>query len=303
MTTMQVSCPPGSASAGPRSPAWAALQARWRRDGLFKLGMALIALLVGAAVLAPLLAPRDPLHGDLANYYLAPPGRRFLLGADAQGRDVLSRILYGARLSLLVGLISQAVAVTLGLSLGLVAGYYRGGVDLTVMRLADITLAFPSLLLLIAVAAAIRPSLPLIFVVIGAVGWAGMARLVRSQVLVLVRSDYVIAARALGARDRWIMVRHLVPNVRAVVIISATLGIAGAIMAEAALSFVGLGAQPPTPSWGAMVAEGRDLIRVAPWVSVAPGIAVGLAVLGFNLVGDGLREALDPLAQPEAGSS
>ena len=124
-----------------------------------------------------------------------------------------------------------------------------------------------------------------------------MARLVRSQVLVLVRSDYVIASRALGARDRWIMIRHLIPNVRAVVIITATLGIAGAIMAEAALSFVGLGAQPPTPSWGAMVAEGRDLIRVAPWVSVAPGIAVGLAVLGFNLVGDGLREALDPLSR------
>jgi ABC-type dipeptide/oligopeptide/nickel transport system permease subunit len=285
------------APAGPRSPALTALADRWRRDGLFKLGVVLVAALVGAAVLAPLLAPHDPLHGDLANNYLAPPGRRFLFGADAQGRDVLSRILFGARLSLLVGLISQCVAVTLGLSLGLVAGYYRGGVDLAIMRLADITLAFPSLLLLIAVAAAIRPSLPLIFVVIGAVGWAGMARLVRSQVLVLVRSDYVIAAHALGARDRWIMIRHLIPNVRAVVIITATLGIAGAIMAEAALSFVGLGAQPPTPSWGAMVAEGRDLIRVAPWVSVAPGIAVGMAVLGFNLVGDGLREALDPLAR------
>lgn len=297
MTAAQVRLTALPAPAGPGSPALSALADRWRRDGLFKLGVVLVAALVVAAVLAPLLAPHDPLHGDLANNYLAPPGGRFLFGADAQGRDVLSRILFGARLSLLVGLISQCVAVTLGLSLGLVAGYYRGGVDLAIMRLADITLAFPSLLLLIAVAAAIRPSLPLIFVVIGAVGWAGMARLVRSQVLVLVRSDYVIASRALGARNRWIMIRHLIPNVRAVVIITATLGIAGAIMAEAALSFVGLGAQPPTPSWGAMVAEGRDLIRVAPWVSVAPGIAVGLAVLGFNLVGDGLREALDPLSR------
>ncbi|MGH7592727.1 MAG: ABC transporter permease [Gemmatimonadales bacterium] len=279
----------------PRSPTWSALADRWRRDHFFKLGVVLVGIVVLAAILAPWIAPRDPLHGDLANDYLAPPGRHFPLGADAQGRDVLSRILFGARLSLMVGLVSQCVAVSLGVTLGLLAGYYRRGVDLTIMRLADITLAFPSLLLLIAVAAAIRPSLPLVFVVIGAVGWAGMARLVRSQVLVLARSDYVVAARALGARDRWIMIRHLLPNVRAVVIITATLGIAGAIMAEAALSFVGLGAQPPTPSWGAMVAEGRDLIRVAPWVSIAPGIAVGVAVLGFNLLGDGLREALDPV--------
>lgn len=279
----------------PRSTARSALVDRWRRDNFFKLGVVLVGIVLLAAILAPWIVPHDPLHGNLANDYLAPPGGHFLLGADAQGRDVLSRILFGARLSLLVGLVSQCVAVTLGLTLGMVAGYYRRGVDLIVMRLADVTLAFPSLLLLIAVAAAIRPSLPLIFVVIGAVGWAGMARLVRSQVLVLATSDYVVAARALGARDRRIMVRHLLPNVRAVVIITATLGIAGAIMAEAALSFVGLGAQPPTPSWGAMVAEGRDLIRVAPWVSIAPGVALGVAVLGFNLLGDGLREALDPL--------
>lgn|ERR1017187_4362047 len=297
MPAALVIAPPPFDPVGRRSRAWGSLVDRWREDAFFKLGVSLVLVVVVAAVLAPLIAPYDPRHGDLANHYLAPPGSHFLLGADAEGRDVLSRILYGARLSLLVGLISQCVAVTLGLTLGLVAGYYRGGVDLAVMRLADVTLAFPSLLLLIAVAAAIRPSLPVIFVVIGAVGWAGMARLVRSQVLVLGRSEYVIAARALGARDRWIMLRHLVPNVRAVVIITATLGIAGAIMAEAALSFVGLGAQPPTPSWGAMVAEGRDLIRVAPWVSVAPGLAIGIAVLGFNLVGDGLREALDPLTR------
>jgi ABC-type dipeptide/oligopeptide/nickel transport system permease subunit len=267
---------------------------RWRRDPLFKLGVVLVAAVLVAAAAAPWLAPHDPLLGDLANDSLAPPGGKFLFGADAQGRDVFSRVLYGARISLMVGLISQAVAVALGLTLGLLAGYYRRWVDLLIMRLADITLAFPSLLLLIAVAAAVKPSLPVIFLVVGAVGWAGMARLVRGQVLLLARSDYVLAAKALGASDRWILWRHLAPNVRAPVIISATLGIAGAIMAEAALSFVGLGAQPPTPSWGAMVSEGRDLIRVAPWVSVVPGLAVGVAVLGFNLVGDGLREALDP---------
>ena len=168
-----------------------------------------------------------------------------------------------------------------------------------VMRLADITLAFPTLLLLIAVAAAVKPSLPVVFVVIGIVGWAGMARLVRSQVLVLKHSEFVLASRSLGARDRRVLLRHLLPNVRTQVIISATLGIAGAIMAEAALSFVGLGAQPPTPSWGAMVADGRDLLRVAPWISFAPGLAIGVAVLGFNLVGDALREAYDPKLRSE----
>jgi ABC-type dipeptide/oligopeptide/nickel transport system permease subunit len=228
-------------------------------------------LLVGgvvlAALLAPWLAPFDPLTGDLRNAYLLEPGGRYLLGTDTQGRDVLSRVLYGARLSLSVGLISQSVAVTLGVALGL---------------------------LLIAVAAAVRPSLPVVFVVIGIVGWAGMARLVRSQVLVLKRSEFVLAAQALGALDRRVLLRHLLPNVRTQVIIAATLGIAGAIMAEAALSFVGLGAQPPTPSWGAMVADGRDLLRVAPWVSFAPGLAIGVAVLGFNLVGDALREVYDP---------
>lgn len=282
------------------SPGWVAIRSRWRRDPLFKFGATLVALVIVAAAFAPWLAPHDPYRGDLANDYLARPGGKFLFGADAQGRDVWSRVLYGARISLLVGTISQVVAVTLGLTMGLLAGYYRSWVDLLVMRLADITLAFPSLLLLIAVAAAVKPSLPMIFVVIGAVGWAGMARLVRAQVLVLSRSEYVMASRALGAVDRWILWKHLVPNVQAPVIITATLGVAGAIMAEAALSFVGLGAQPPTPSWGSMVAEGRDLIRVAPWVSVLPGVAVGVAVLGFNLVGDGLRESLDPTLERRA---
>lgn len=270
------------------------LRARWRHDPLFKLGVVLVGVMLLVALAAPWLSPHDPLLGDLANDSLARPGRNFFFGADAQGRDVFSRVLFGARISLMVGIISQTVAVASGMTLGLLAGYYRGWVDLVVMRFADITLAFPSLLLLIAVAAAIKPSLPVTFMVIGAVGWAGMARIVRGQALLLARADYVTASKALGASNRWILLRHLAPNVRAPVIIAATLGIAGAIMAEAALSFVGLGVQPPTPSWGAMVAEGRDLLRVAPWVSVAPGLAVGVAVLGFNLVGDGLRDALDP---------
>ncbi len=275
------------------------LRDRLRRDHFFQLGVLFVSAVVIAAIFAPWLAPHNPITGDLRNAYLVEPGSRFLLGTDTQGRDVLSRVLYGARLSLSVGLISQSVSVTLGVLLGLLAGYYGRWVDALVMRLADITLAFPTLLLLIAVAAAVKPSLPVVFVVIGIVGWAGMARLVRSQVLVLRHSEFVLAARALGARDRRVLLRHLLPNVRTQVIIAATLGIAGAIMAEAALSFVGLGAQPPTPSWGAMVADGRDLLRVAPWISFAPGLAIGAAVLGFNLVGDALREAYDPKLRTE----
>jgi len=287
--------PAGSPGAAGLPPAPVTpLGRRLRGDRFFQLGLVLVGIVVLAALCAPWLAPHDPYAGDLANDYLQPPGGHYLLGTDTQGRDVLSRVLYGARISVTVGLISQTVSVLLGVTLGLLAGYYGRWVDAIVMRLADITLAFPTLLLLIAVAAAVKPSLPVVFVVIGVVGWAAMARLVRAQVLVLRRSEYVLAAQALGARDRWVIVRHLLPNVRAQVIIAATLGIAAAIMAEAALSFVGLGAQPPTPSWGAMVADGRDLLRVAPWVSFAPGIAIGVAVLGFNLVGDTLREVYDP---------
>jgi ABC-type dipeptide/oligopeptide/nickel transport system permease subunit len=282
-------------AAAPPSP----LRRRLAGDRFFQLGLVLVAAVVLAALLAPWLAPHDPLTGDLREAYLSRPGGDYLLGTDSQGRDVLSRVLYGARISVAVGLISQSVAILLGVTLGLLAGYYGRWVDALVMRLADITLAFPTLLLLIAVAAAVQPSLPVIFLVIGVVGWAAMARIVRSQVLALRHSEFVLAAEALGSPDRRILLRHLLPNVRAQVIIAATLGIGGAIMAEAALSFVGLGAQPPTPSWGSMVADGRDLVRVAPWVSFAPGIAIGIAVLGFNLVGDVLREVYDPRLRSE----
>ena len=270
------------------------LLARVRRDRLFQLGLVLIALVVISAILAPVLAPHDPLRGDLRGAYLRPPGGAYLLGTDTQGRDLLSRVIYGARVSLIVGLVSQTIATLLGVTMGLLSGFYGRWVDALVMRLADITLAFPTLLLLIAIAAAVNPSLLVVFIVIGAVGWAAMARLVRSQVLVLRGTDYVTAARALGAPDRRLLFRHLLPNVRAQVIVAATLGAAGAMMAEAALSFVGLGVKPPTPSWGSMVADGRDLLRVAPWVSVVPGLALGLTVLGFNLVGEALREIYDP---------
>lgn len=268
---------------------------RLRGDNRTRIGVTVIAIIVVMAVFAPIVARHDPNAIDLINL-LEPPSRAHWLGTDVQGRDVWARLVYGARVSLAVGLVSQTIAVTLGITLGLLAGYYRGWIDEIVMRLADVTLAFPTLLLLIAMSAAFQPSMTVVFVTIGVVGWAGMARLVRGQVLVVRDLEYVQAARALGARNERVMLLHVLPNVVGPVVIAATLGIAGAIMAEAALSFLGLGIQPPTASWGSMIADGRDLdqLRNAPWTSLAPGLAIGAAVLGFNLLGDALRDALDP---------
>ena len=264
-------------------------------DARTRIGVTVIAVMVVMAIFAPLVAGRDPNAIDLI-HLLDPPSRAHWLGTDVQGRDVWARLVYGARVSLAVGLVSQAIAVSLGITLGLLAGYYRGWIDEVVMRFADVTLAFPTLLLLIAMSAAFQPSMSVVFITIGVVGWAGIARLVRGQVLVVRDLEYVQAARALGARGERIMLRHVLPNVVGPVVIAATLGIAGAIMAEAALSFLGLGIQPPTASWGSMIADGRDLdqLRNAPWTSLAPGLAIGAAVLGFNLLGDALRDALDP---------
>jgi peptide/nickel transport system permease protein len=265
---------------------------RLARDRWALVGATLLALVSFAAVAASWLAPSDPFAGALSESLRAPSSSHWL-GTDVQGRDVLARVLHGARLSLAVGLLSQSIALALGLILGLAAGFYGRWVDAAVMRLADVTLAFPPLLLLVAIAAAVRPTLPVVLLVIGLVGWAGMARVARGQALVVRGLDYVQAARALNNADWRIMVRHIAPNVLGPVAVAATLGVGGAIMAEAALSFVGLGAQPPTPSWGAMVAEGRDLLRAAPWVSLFPGLAIGVVVLAINLLGDGLQDALD----------
>ncbi len=271
------------------------LARRLARDPRAMIGVTAVVLLVLAAAAAPLIARHDPTRIELRNQ-LAPPSTGHWMGTDIQGRDVWARLVYGARVSLAVGLVSQSIALTLGLSLGLLAGFYGRWVDEGVMRLADVTLAFPTLLLLIALVAALQPSLTVVVVTIGFVGWAGMARIVRGQVLVVRQLEYVQAIRALGARDTRIILRHVLPNVVAPVVIAATLGVAGAIMAEAALSFLGLGVQPPTPSWGAMIADARDLaqLRSAPWTSVFPGLAIGAAVLGFNLLGDALRDVMDP---------
>lgn len=277
-------------------------------DNRARFGIAVVVVMTLAAIAAPLITTQDPLRIDLM-HMLQRPSAGHWLGTDVQGRDIWSRLVYGSRVSLTVGLISQGIALTLGVTLGLLAGYYGRWVDEVVMRLADVTLAFPTLLLLIAMVAAFQPSMGVVFATIGVVGWAGIARLVRGQVLVVRQLEYVQAIRALGARDWRIMLQHVLPNVIAPVVIAATLGVAGAIMAEAALSFLGLGVPPPTPSWGSMIADGRDLdqLRRAPWTSIFPGMAIGMAVLGFNLLGDALRDALDPKqhrkAPPEPAAS
>lgn len=278
---------------GPRG-AGGSLWRRARRLRNLAIGGALVGLLVVVAVVAPLIAPFDPVRDADLNNYLRPPGGPFLLGTDIFGRDVLSRIVYGARVSLGVGIAVQASALAVGVALGLLAGFYGGGVDTLIMRLAEVIFAFPGLLFAIAIMAIIGPSLSNVFLALGLVSWTALARVVRGQVLSLKEQEYVEAARAVGASNGRIIFRHILPNTLAPVIVLVTLGIGGAILAEASLSFLGLGAQPPTPSWGSMLSAGRDYLLQAPWLSLYPGMAIFLTVMGFNLLGDGIRDLLDP---------
>ena len=273
-------------------------RATWRvmlHDARAVFGAALLISLVIAAIAAPFLTSHDPTSINLGEQLVRPSSAHWL-GTDIQGRDIFARLLFGARISLSVGLGAQAIALLVGGTLGLVSGFYGAWVDELVMRVADVTLAFPTLLLLIAMVAAFQPSLGVVTLTIGIVGWAGVARLVRGQVLVVRGLEYVHAARALGGSDARILLHHVLPAVTAPLVIVGTLGIAAAIMAESSLSFLGLGVQPPTPSWGGMIADARDLsqLRRAPWTSLAPGLTIGCAVLAFNLLGDALRDATDP---------
>jgi ABC-type dipeptide/oligopeptide/nickel transport system permease subunit len=273
----------------------------WRRfaahrSGLF--GAVLVAASLSAGLLAPWLTPHDPIAISM-DEALLKPGLAHPLGTDAFGRDVASRVLHGARFSLQVGIVSRVIALLIGTSLGLVAGYYGGRTDRWLMRVADVTLAYPGLLLLIAVMAAVGPSKMALFIALGVVGWAGVARLVRAQVLSVKEREYVLAVRSLGATDAAVIVRHVLPNVLTPIVVVFSMGLGASIMAESSLSFLGLGAQPPQPSWGSMISGGLDYLRVAPWLSIAPGVMVTLTVLGFNMLGDALRDLCDPrLGQP-----
>jgi ABC-type dipeptide/oligopeptide/nickel transport system permease subunit len=256
-------------------------------------GAFVVLVLVMIAVLAPVLTPYDPTRNNLVES-LEPPSLKHPLGTDLQGRDVLARILFGARISLSVGLVVQGIALVVGTTLGLLAGYYGGWVDDVVSGLTTILQAFPSLLFAIAVMAVLGPSLYNVFIALGLVGWPTIARLVRGETFTIKETLYVEGARASGATDLRILVRHVLPNCLGPIIVMVTLGVASAILSEASLSFLGLGAQPPTPSWGSMLAEGRDRIWDAPWVMLYPGLAIFVTILGLNLLGDGLRDVLDP---------
>jgi peptide/nickel transport system permease protein len=245
------------------------------------------------ALLAPFIAPYDPTAIDADNI-LAAPSRSHIFGTDILGRDIFSRIVYGSRISLAIGFIAVGIAVIIGVFFGSIAGYYGGIVDSVVMRFVDIMLCFPTFFLILAVIAVLEPSIFNIMAVIGATSWMGVARLVRAEILTLKERDYVAASKVMGGDDGWIITRHLIPNAIGPVIVNATLGIGAAILIESALSFLGIGVQPPTPSWGNILMDGKSTLGVAWWLTIFPGVFILLTVLSYNLVGEGLRDVLEP---------
>ncbi|ETW96507.1 MAG: nickel ABC transporter permease [Candidatus Entotheonella factor] len=257
------------------------------------LGCVLLVLLCASACFAPWLTPYDPRAQDLAAKRHVPT-LAHPCGQDQLGRDLCARLFYGARVSLLVGVISVAVTLTVGVAVGALAGYQSGILDELLMRLTDMFLAFPGILLALAIMAILGPSITNVIIALCVVGWVGYARLTRGLVLVACEMEYVTAARATGATAPYILVWHILPNIAGPLVVQATFSLAGMIVAEAGLSFLGLGVQPPTPSWGAMLNEGRLYLLLAPHLAIVPGVAIMLAVLGCNLVGDGLRDWLDP---------
>lgn len=287
MTTTSPSKPASS----PGSPS--SKRPRLLRQRSFVLGILLIGTMALCAVLAPLISPHDPVEQNFDST-LQSPSLRFLLGTDMFGRDQLSRIIFGARISFMVGLISVGIALLAGGLLGLLAAYARGWLDNLIMRVMDVLLAFPFLLLTIAIMASFGTNLVNAMIAIGIVYTPSFARITRAATLGVMEQGFIEASQALGSSPMRLMLRHVLPNITGPLIVQTTLSLAFAILAEAALSFLGLGTQPPTPSWGLMLNEGRSFFNTAPWLAIFPGVAITLAVLGFNLLGDGLRDALDP---------
>ena len=256
-------------------------------------GCGIVLALFAVSLLAPAIAPYDPGAIDLKNV-LAPPSGEHWFGTDQLGRDVFSRMIWGARISLKVGFVATGLAILIGMVLGAVAGYYGGWIDATIMRFVDVMLCFPTFFLILAVIAFLEPSIWNIMIVIGLTGWMGVTRLVRADFISLRERDFVRAARAAGANDVRIIFMHILPNALASILVAATLGIAGAILTESALSFLGIGVQPPTPSWGNILTAGKDNIDIAWWLSLYPGLAILITVVGYNLLGEGIRDASDP---------
>ena len=266
---------------------------RFRKNRLAVAGSVIVIVLFIVSFLAPWLSPYDPNDIDL-KMVLSPPSIHHPLGTDQLGRDVLSRIVWGSRISLKVGFAATGLAILIGALLGAVAGYYGRWVDAIIMRFVDIMLCFPTFFLILAVIAILEPSIWNIMVIIGLTGWMGITRLVRADFISLRERDFVQAARAIGCGDMRIIFIHILPNAMASILVAATLGIAGAILTESALSFLGIGVQPPTPSWGNILTAGKDNIDIAWWLSLYPGLAILVTVLGYNLLGEGIRDSLDP---------
>ena len=264
-----------------------------RRNWLaFGGGLLVLAVFV-IAIFAPLIAPYNPSKIDIKNI-LVGPSSQHLFGTDELGRDVLSRMIWGARVSLEVGFVAIGIATMIGILLGALSGFYGGYIDSAIMRAVDIMLSIPTIFLVLAVIAILEPSILNIMIVIGLTSWMEPARLVRAEFISIKEREFVTAARALGARDGRIIFRHILPNGLSPILVSATMGIGGAVLVESALSFLGLGVQPPTPSWGSLLSSGKDNIEIAWWLSAFPGLAILVTVLGYNLLGEGIRDALDP---------
>jgi peptide/nickel transport system permease protein len=268
----------------------------WKRFSRNKLALAggiIVAFLLFVAILAPLVSPYDPNDID-RKHILEPPGIQHPLGTDDLGRDVLSRMIWGSQISLSVGFVAVGISVIMGMMFGSLSGYYGGWMDRIIMRFIDIMLSVPTFFLILAVIAFIGSSIWNIMIIIGITSWMGVARLVRAEFLSLKEREYVLAARAVGASNMRIIFRHIMVNSLAPVLVSAVLGIAGAVLVESSLSFLGIGVQPPTPSWGNILTLGKDNMETAWWLSVFPGLAILITVLGYNLLGEGVRDALDP---------
>lgn len=264
-----------------------------RKNKSIVIGGAVVSLIVIVAIFAPFIAPYNLKMSDL-KYALTPPGGNFLLGTDQYGRDILSRLIYGSRLSLMVGLIAQTINTLIGVTLGLFSGYYRGKIDDTIMGLTNIVLSMPILILSLAIMAILGPGIINLLIALGAVGWTYTCRVTRAETLSIREKDYIEAARVLGCSTFRILRKHVLPNILGPILVIATLGVADVILMAATLSFLGVGAQPGTPEWGAMLSRGRDYLYYAPWISIFPGVALFITILGLNTLGDGLRDFLDP---------
>jgi len=263
------------------------------RNKLMLFGIVVVGILTLMVLLAPVISPHDPVSINIEKALMAP-SRAHIFGTDYLGRDLFSRIIYGGRISLSIGFIAIAIALIIGITIGSIAGYYGGIIDTILMRFVDIMLCFPSFFLILAVVAMLEPGIFNIMVIIGITGWMGVARLIRAEILSLKEREFILASRALGASDLRIIVRHLIPNAIAPVLVSAVLGVAGAVLLESSLSFLGLGVQPPTPSWGNILMEGKASLGVCWWPMLFPGIFILITVLGYNLLGEGLREYFEP---------